>query len=550
MLVADLASFTRAAAALNSSQAAVSLKIRRLEEALGRRLLDRTPRFVRLSADGANFLGVARELIAAQQKALGAFATPQRRIAASISHHIVGADLPTWLQFLHRSDPGLVVEVRIETTREAIATLEAGHCDCAIVLNHDGKRRGGDLLFKEEFRWTAAPDFEWRPGDVLPLATQAAPCSVRAMTISALEKAGVAWAEVFVGGGVETIGAAARAGLAVAALARRVAPLGTVDVSRRLACRAFRRAKSFCCRAPPMRRCAKRSSFWAGLSARWQGAEARPRFALRAHVCCAACPARLAFGAGRIAILGNPQRKRSASPIARPSGSHALTNTSAALDYDAIIIGAGISGLYQLYRLRTLGMKVRVFEAGTGVGGTWYWNRYPGARFDSESYSYGFSFSQELLDEWHWTEHFSPQPQTLKYLNFVADKFDLRRDIQFRSRVTAAHYRDDEPSWQVTLEDGSRHTARFLVTAIGPLSAPTMPRIEGIESFKGQSCHTARWPHEPVSFEGKRVAVIGTGATACRPFRRWPRRRPISRCSSARPTGARRCIMPRFPKRK
>lgn len=234
VLVADLASFTRAAAALNSSQAAVSLKIRRLEEALGRRLLDRTPRFVRLSADGANFLGVARELIAAQQKALGAFATPQRRIAASISHHIVGADLPTWLQFLHRSDPGLVVEVRIETTREAIATLEAGHCDCAIVLNHDGKRRGGDLLFKEEFRWTAAPDFEWRPGDVLPLATQAAPCSVRAMTISALEKAGVAWAEVFVGGGVETIGAAARAGLAVAALARRVAPLGTVDVSRRL----------------------------------------------------------------------------------------------------------------------------------------------------------------------------------------------------------------------------------------------------------------------------------------------------------------------------
>src|SRR5436190_1465832 len=112
------------------------------------------------------------------------------------------------------------------------------------------------------------------------------------------------------------------------------------------------------------------------------------------------------------------------------------------MDYDAIIIGAGISGLYQLYRLRELGLKVRVLEAGTGVGGTWYWNRYPGARFDSESYSYGYSFSQELLDEWHWTEHFSPQPETLRYLNFVADKFDLRRDIQFKSRVTAAHYRD------------------------------------------------------------------------------------------------------------
>ena len=183
------------------------------------------------------------------------------------------------------------------------------------------------------------------------------------------------------------------------------------------------------------------------------------------------------------------------------------------LDYDAIIIGAGISGLYQLHRLRELGMRVRVFETGTGVGGTWYWNRYPGARFDSESYSYGFSFSQELLDEWHWTEHFSPQPQTLKYLNFVADKFDLRRDIQFRSRVTAAHWQEESRSWDVTLDDGSTHTCRFLVTAIGPLSAPTMPRIDGIDDFKGQSCHTARWPHESVSFEGKRVAVIGTGAT-------------------------------------
>jgi cation diffusion facilitator CzcD-associated flavoprotein CzcO len=182
-------------------------------------------------------------------------------------------------------------------------------------------------------------------------------------------------------------------------------------------------------------------------------------------------------------------------------------------DYDAILIGAGISGLYQLYRLRELGLRVRVFEAGTGVGGTWYWNRYPGARFDSESYSYGYSFSQELLDEWSWAEHFAPQPETLRYLNHVADKFDLRRDIQFRSRVAAAHWYEETRHWEVTLEDGSRHSTRFLVTAIGPLSAPTMPRIEGVESFKGLSCHTARWPHEPVRFEGKRVAVIGTGAT-------------------------------------
>ena len=182
-------------------------------------------------------------------------------------------------------------------------------------------------------------------------------------------------------------------------------------------------------------------------------------------------------------------------------------------DYDVIIIGAGISGLYQLYRLRQLGMRVRVFEAGTGVGGTWYWNRYPGARFDSESYSYSYSFSQELLDEWNWSEHFAAQPETLRYLNHVADKFDLRRDIQFRSRVTAAHWQETTRTWQVILEDGSHQTARFLITAIGPLSAPTMPRIEGVETFQGQSCHTARWPHEPVRFEGKRVAVIGTGAT-------------------------------------
>ena len=182
-------------------------------------------------------------------------------------------------------------------------------------------------------------------------------------------------------------------------------------------------------------------------------------------------------------------------------------------EYDAIIIGAGISGLYQLYRLRELGLRVRVLEAGTGVGGTWYWNRYPGARFDSESYSYSYSFSKELLEEWNWSEHFAAQPETLRYLNHVADRFDLRRDIQFRSRVSAAHYHEETRSWDVTLEGGSRFRSRFLITAIGPLSAPTMPRIEGVDTFAGQSFHTARWPHEPVNFEGKRVAVIGTGAT-------------------------------------
>src|SRR5580700_4445891 len=184
-----------------------------------------------------------------------------------------------------------------------------------------------------------------------------------------------------------------------------------------------------------------------------------------------------------------------------------------ALDFDAVVIGAGVSGLYQLYKLRELGLKTRVFESGSGVGGTWYWNRYPGARFDSESWTYGYSFSQELLDEWHWEEHFSAQPETEKYLNHVADKFDLRRDIQFNSRVATAHYDEDTRSWDVTLEDGRRYSARFLVTAVGVLSAATMPTISSVATFKGQSCHTHYWPKEPIRFEGKRVAVIGTGAT-------------------------------------
>ncbi len=188
-------------------------------------------------------------------------------------------------------------------------------------------------------------------------------------------------------------------------------------------------------------------------------------------------------------------------------------SAEAATEFDAIVIGAGVSGLYQLYRLRELGLRVRVFEAGSGVGGTWYWNRYPGARFDSESWTYGYSFSRELLEEWDWDEHFAAQPETERYLNHVADKFDLRRDIQFNSRVTAAHYHEETRSWEIVLEDGRTYTARFFITAVGVLSAATMPRIPGVESFRGQSCHTHYWPREGVDLAGKRVAVIGTGAT-------------------------------------
>lgn len=190
-----------------------------------------------------------------------------------------------------------------------------------------------------------------------------------------------------------------------------------------------------------------------------------------------------------------------------------MRKPSSGSDYDAMIIGAGMAGMYQLYRLRQLGLSVRVFETGGGVGGTWYWNRYPGARFDSESYSYGYSFSEELLQEWNWTEHFSPQPETLRYLNLVADKFDLRKDIQFDTRVMSATYNEPDNRWEIETEDGTRARARFLITAVGPLSAYTMPNIEGIDSYEGEACHTARWPHEQVDFTGKRVAVIGTGAT-------------------------------------
>ena len=182
--------------------------------------------------------------------------------------------------------------------------------------------------------------------------------------------------------------------------------------------------------------------------------------------------------------------------------------------YDAVVIGAGISGMFMLYRLRELGMSAKVFETGTGVGGTWYWNRYPGARFDSESWTYGYSFSKELMQEWDWKEHFSPQPDTLEYLNHVADKFDLRRDIQFRSTVTSAHWDEAANQWMVTLESGQQARSRFLFTAIGILSAYTLPAIPGRDSFQGPAYHPARWPHTPVDFTGKRVGIIGTGATA------------------------------------
>ncbi len=183
-------------------------------------------------------------------------------------------------------------------------------------------------------------------------------------------------------------------------------------------------------------------------------------------------------------------------------------------EFDAIIIGAGVTGLYQLHCLRQRGMSVLVLEDGSGVGGTWYWNRYPGARFDSESYTYGYSFSQELLQEWDWKEMYSGQPENERYLNYVADKFDLKRDIQFNARVSSAIYDEGENRWLVETEDGRRAKGQFLVTAVGLLSAHYIPDFEGLDSYKGTWCHTGRWPKEGMDLAGKRVGVVGTGATA------------------------------------
>jgi DNA-binding transcriptional LysR family regulator len=234
VLVADLNSFTRAAEALASTQSAVSLKIKRLEDGLGRRLLDRTPRLVRLSAEGQAFLAAARNLVAAHQSAIGAFAVEHRRLIVGISHHIVGAELAGLLKRLNGNDPGLVIELHVDTSRAVLEAFDGGTFDAAIVLRQDAKRRDGDVLSEEQFGWMAAPGFTRRSGEPLRLATQAEPCSVRAMAIGALDAAGIEWTEVFVGGGIATIGAAVSAGLAVAALARRVAPPDTVDLGPQL----------------------------------------------------------------------------------------------------------------------------------------------------------------------------------------------------------------------------------------------------------------------------------------------------------------------------
>jgi cyclohexanone monooxygenase len=183
-------------------------------------------------------------------------------------------------------------------------------------------------------------------------------------------------------------------------------------------------------------------------------------------------------------------------------------------EFDVVVVGAGFAGMYMLHRLRGLGLSARVFEQGDGVGGTWYWNRYPGARCDVESMQYSYSFSDELQQEWDWSERYAPQPEILKYANHVADRFELRRDIQFSTRVESAVFDENTNQWSVTTSGGKTVTAQFVVLATGCLSNARIPDIKGLADFKGRVYHTGHWPHEPVDFSGLRVGVIGTGSSA------------------------------------
>jgi len=180
---------------------------------------------------------------------------------------------------------------------------------------------------------------------------------------------------------------------------------------------------------------------------------------------------------------------------------------------DVVIVGAGFGGLYSIYKLRELGFRVQAFEAAPSVGGTWFWNRYPGARCDVESLQYSFSFSEELQVEWRWTERYAAQSEILRYLEHVADRFNLRPHIQLGTRVKSAHFNEATGRWNIETDDGKRWSAAYCVMATGPLSQPQLPDIPGIDTFAGQSFHTSRWPEQEVDFTGKRVGVIGTGST-------------------------------------
>jgi cyclohexanone monooxygenase len=225
--------------------------------------------------------------------------------------------------------------------------------------------------------------------------------------------------------------------------------------------------------------------------------------------------------------IGHPGQSGYASEKDRPGNAPAMAETPIRQDptgqqrpaemgavYDAVVVGAGFAGMYMLHRLRGLGFSARVFEAGGGVGGTWYWNRYPGARCDVESMQYSFSFSEELDQEWNWSEKFAPQPEILAYADHIADRFDLRRHIVFDTRTTAVTFDEGAARWHIETDRGDRVSAQFLIMAVGCLSAPNRPNFAGSDDFRGPVYHTGEWPHEGVDFTGLRVGVIGTGSSA------------------------------------
>ncbi len=181
--------------------------------------------------------------------------------------------------------------------------------------------------------------------------------------------------------------------------------------------------------------------------------------------------------------------------------------------YDVVIVGAGFAGMYLLHRLRELNLSTRIYEAGDDVGGTWYWNRYPGARCDAESLAYSFSFSPELEQEWEWSERYAPQPEILEYARHVSERFDLRKDIQFETRVVSAQYQDDSEDWLIETDKGNRAVAKYCIMATGCLSVPQLPDIPGVDNFQGNLYQASKWPHEPVSFKGQKVGIIGTGSS-------------------------------------
>ena len=178
------------------------------------------------------------------------------------------------------------------------------------------------------------------------------------------------------------------------------------------------------------------------------------------------------------------------------------------INLDVLIVGTGFAGMYMLYRMKRLGLSVLAIEAASDVGGTWYWNRYPGARCDVESVEYSYSFSEELQQEWEWSNRYSDQPEILEYANHVADRFDLRADIKFETKVTSAHYNSDSKSWDVETDMGDFYSARFCVMATGTLSAPNAPNFEGLDTFKGDWYMTSKWPHESLDFSDKKVGII------------------------------------------